>query len=159
MADGMSRGSSGMVPRSCMLTAASARSAFPSASAAPPKSQSLRSLDSVRGQLHSKGLRRRREVQAVVGLIAVPDAVEPPYPVFVAAFLNAHELALLAGRGRREVHAGVQRGNQEFIGTELADQRAADRLRITGGLFAESELRHAVGNHSAPRCEVAVLGM
>src|SRR5690606_11385207 len=76
-------------------------------------------------QLHGVG-----EVQAVVGLVAVPVALELPGAIDVTAFLDTVVDQRLACRGRVEGHPRMHAGHQELVRPQLGDQGAADRLGI-----------------------------
>src|SRR4051794_14254471 len=83
--------------------------------------------------LHPKEDGRASEVEAVVGLIAVPDAGHDPPARFVEPpLLDAGHRPILPGRRRRERDAQpcVRAGDEEFVRTELRDDRAADRLAL-----------------------------
>src|SRR3569623_3847798 len=68
------------------------------------------------------------EVQAVVGLVAVPATSHDPAAVLIGAFLDIEVLDVVAGSGLREpeANADVGAGNQELIRRELDDRGTAD---------------------------------
>src|SRR3569623_1749516 len=74
------------------------------------------------------------EVQAVVGLVAVPAAGHDPAAVLIGAFLDIEVLDVVARSGLREpeANADVGAGNQELIRRELDDRGTADRPLLVG---------------------------
>src|SRR5690606_2514289 len=96
-------------------------------------------------QLHCVG-----KIQAVVGLVAVPVALELPGAVDVAAFLDAVvDQRFAFGRGV-DAHARMHAGDQELVRTQLGDQRRTDRLGIARHRALEPEMRQAVADRRVP---------
>jgi hypothetical protein len=55
------------------------------------------------------------EIEPPIGLIAVQNANKLEDPVFISPLVNTHELAILVGGGRAEIHLAVVSGNQELV--------------------------------------------
>src|SRR4051794_40116285 len=116
---------------------------------------------------------RAGEVQAVVGLVAIPAAAHLPGAVDERPFLDAEPLHVAAiGDCGREADAHVGSGDEEFVGSELEHHASADRTRRIGigprldpGPFALAELPQAELSGDPPAAEygrlvgaVAILG-
>jgi hypothetical protein len=83
------------------------------------------------------------EVEAVVGLVAVPHAFECPFPVFVTALFDAREhamkFALTISEAEFDTHARPR--DQILVGPNLSEQHAAARFLASRGRFSPTEPR------------------
>src|SRR5947209_16235815 len=73
------------------------------------------------------------EVEAVIGLVPVPDAGhDPPLRFVEPPLLDAGHRPILPRRRprEREAHPRVRAGDEELVRPELGDDRAADRLPL-----------------------------
>src|SRR5690606_31207020 len=95
-------------------------------------------------QLHCGG-----KVQAVIGLVAVPVALELPGAIDVAAFLDTVVDQRFVLCRRMQCHPCMHAGHQELVRAELGDQRATDRFGIAGHRTLEPEVRQAVADRRA----------
>src|SRR5450432_3334424 len=90
-------------------------------------------------------LNRSGEVNAVIGLIAVPQPFEHPSALAVVALFDArHEKRLSIICRAFEINPYLKATDQKLIGRNFSNYHAACNRRITLGLL-HAELRPAVG--------------
>src|SRR3954453_15979607 len=100
----------------------------------------------------------RVERQATVCFVAVQQSSCFPNAVFITTLLGGKELAAYPGElaGQVKYNAGIDTRHEEFIGSQLSDQRSAVRILIAR--WATSILlREAVTDRYLPRPEVDLL--
>src|SRR4029453_1347949 len=78
--------------------------------------------------------RWRREVEPIVGLIAVPAGLHHPPAIAEGAFLHAEVMGVLASarRGEAEADANFRANEQKFVRPKLDQGCAADRALLVG---------------------------
>ena len=98
------------------------------------------------------------KLQPAVVLVTVPQASGFPHSIFISSLFRRKNLHAYSGQVTRkmEIHAGIDRGNQELIWAELRDQRGTVGITVARRTAA-IVLRISVGNRRLPVAKIEFL--